>query len=473
MTGLVGAHILGEGAPDVIHEAQALRTLKRPLHKLHSMTHAYPTYAQALVGRASQLAYLDRMTGSFFVKTALRLLPGCADRLGLARERLAETKTPPHDGMQRSNLVVETEPVEDAGVCVLRLPEELADHDEAPILAAVAGAPAKKPDQIILNFENVRRMNGLGASMLVKLDAVTGMRGQSLNAFGLGQGLRDVFRVTGLDQAIGIHESRTDALSSVRSDAGRVSSEGGSRTGDFDSRNWARPVKELRASHRPREARCLNVNGRRATGPLNGFGQLWQKIYRIVLSDNTITPEQAVSAMKQNFTAFQPWYNRFFPSPAGIRPGEIVLFDSWTPGGPVSTGVMILFADDLSFTFITPEGHPECGIVSFSAYRAEGRTVAQILGLARASDPVYEGGFRLIGSRLQGRIWTHVLTALATYLGVPAHVTVDATCIDTRLHWSRALNIRHNAQIRTLLREPLWWLAVPLRARGGKETGPA
>ena len=33
------------------------------LHELHAVTHAYPTYAQALVGRASQLAYLDKMSG--------------------------------------------------------------------------------------------------------------------------------------------------------------------------------------------------------------------------------------------------------------------------------------------------------------------------------------------------------------------------------------------------------------------------
>ena len=67
---LVGAHILGEAAPDVIHEAQVIKALNQPLHKLHSVTHAYPTYAQALVGRASQLAYLDRMGSNFFVKKA-------------------------------------------------------------------------------------------------------------------------------------------------------------------------------------------------------------------------------------------------------------------------------------------------------------------------------------------------------------------------------------------------------------------
>ena len=62
------------------------------------MTHAYPTYAQALVGRASQLAYLDWMGKSFFVKKALELFPGLENRLHLARERLAETERLPAVG---------------------------------------------------------------------------------------------------------------------------------------------------------------------------------------------------------------------------------------------------------------------------------------------------------------------------------------------------------------------------------------
>ncbi len=88
---LIGAHILGEAAAEVIHEAQVIRALKKPLQKLNLVTHAYPTYAQALVGRASQLAFLDKMGSSFFVNTALRFFPGLENRLSLARDRLTET----------------------------------------------------------------------------------------------------------------------------------------------------------------------------------------------------------------------------------------------------------------------------------------------------------------------------------------------------------------------------------------------
>ena len=118
---------------------------------------------------------------------------------------------------------------------------------------------------------------------------------------------------------------------------------------------------------------------------------------------------------------------------------------------------MILYADERSFTFNTPQGHPECGFVSFSAYEGSEGTIAQIVGLARASDPVYELAFRLIGSKIQTRIWTHVLTSLALHFGAPADITLDQECLDKSLRWSQAGNVYHNAQIRTLINEPKRW----------------
>jgi hypothetical protein len=139
-----------------------------------------------------------------------------------------------------------------------------------------------------------------------------------------------------------------------------------------------------------------------------------------------------IKALKQNLPAFQPPYNRFYPSPQGIAPGEVVAIDSSTPGGPVSTGVLVLYADDVSFTFMTPQGHPESGFVTFSAFEENGKIIAQIMGLARANDFVYEAAFRAVGSKMQVNIWKTVLTSLAGYLEVPADVTVEPICIDKR-----------------------------------------
>lgn len=111
----------------------------------------------------------------------------------------------------------------------------------------------------------------------------------------------------------------------------------------------------------------------------------------------------------------------------------------------------MVYADDESFTFMTPQGHPESGWVSFTAFEEHGNTVAQVKGFARANDPVYELGFRLMGSREQERIWTHVLESLAQHFGVPGWVRMDKSCAGPDLQWNQAVNVWYNAQMRTIL----------------------
>ncbi len=98
---------------------------------------------------------------------------------------------------------------------LIDLPEDLMDHDERPLVAACACNRDADPKNLILNCARVRSINGLGASMLVKLSAHASNKGQSLSAFGVGKDLREIFRVTELDQAIQIHASQTEALSAV------------------------------------------------------------------------------------------------------------------------------------------------------------------------------------------------------------------------------------------------------------------
>lgn len=467
---LVGVHILGEGAPDVIHEAQLIKALKQPLHRFHSVTHAYPTYAQALVGRASQLAFLDRMARSFWVTTALALLPGCSNKLALARDRLAETAPVVHeDAGEEVRTDILVEPCMAGRGCMVKLPPALLDYDEAPLLLSCkTAAGGKDPQEIILDFSSVCRINALGVLMLIKLVTLTRKEGQKLTAFGLSAGLRDVFKITELGQGILVLDNAAAALPGQNSH--QVNPESGpTESRPFeDTKYWAKSTEVLKVAQKPNQARALNVAGLRAVGPMNGFGQLWQKVYRLHIADQAISPDQAIQALMHNFTSFQPNFNHFYPSPGGLNPGEIVLFDAMTPGGPVSSGVVVLHADERSFTFMTPQGHPESGMIAFNAYRSHNKTIVQIVGLARANDPLYEGAFRMIGSKMQARIWIHVLTSLAIHLGVPAAITIKPTCVDDRLQWSQCVNLWHNAQIRTLLHEPIWWLKAPFRGRVDK-----
>ena len=71
----------------------------------------------------------------------------------------------------------------------------------------------------------------------------------------------------------------------------------------------------------------------------------------------------------------------------------------------LSTGVMVLYADEESFTLMTPQGHMFAGWITFSATETDGETVAQAQVLMRASDPIFEMGLTLGGHKQEDRFW--------------------------------------------------------------------
>lgn len=219
-----------------------------------------------------------------------------------------------------------------------------------------------------------------------------------------------------------------------------------------DAAYWARKSEGLRVGALPADAINLNVDGRQVAGPLQGFGQLWQKTYRIALVGSASDPNTVIATWKARFPEFQPASNRFFPSVLGVAPGEVVLINASLQGMPIQTGVLVLYADETSFTLMTPEGHPESGWVTFSAWQDDDTTIAQVQSLARASDPIYEIGFALGGSAAQEAIWHHVLGSLAAAHGVTDQAIVFAKQrIDHRLQWRQSRKIWNNAALRSLL----------------------
>jgi hypothetical protein len=212
----------------------------------------------------------------------------------------------------------------------------------------------------------------------------------------------------------------------------------------------------------------VNVNGKQVAGALQGFGQMWQKTYRVRLSGAQVTPAEVVRAWKENFGKFWPKGNRFYGPITGIAPGEVAVLNLAGPGnitGPgdmplVSTGVMVIYADDESFTFMTPQGHIIAGWITFSAYEEDGCTVAQAQALIRPSDPIYELTFRLgAGHKTEDDFWHHTLKSVAAHFGVEGQVQQRTTLVDPKVQWLQAKNIWHNAAIRS----GLYMLAAPIR----------
>jgi len=228
-----------------------------------------------------------------------------------------------------------------------------------------------------------------------------------------------------------------------------------------DAAYWARYAETLKVSGVAEGATNINVDGRRAVGPLQGFGKMWQKTYRVRLPGAGASPAEVISTWKAHYKDFWPEGNVFYAPLAGITPGEVALISGSLPGGvKLSTGVMVLYADDESFSLMTPQGHPFSGWITFSSFVEDGVTVAQAQVLMRANDPLYEVGLRMGGHKMEDRMWQQTLANLAAHFGVRESVETNVVCVDPKLQWREYKNVWHNAGIRSaihMMTAPLRW----------------
>ena len=222
--------------------------------------------------------------------------------------------------------------------------------------------------------------------------------------------------------------------------------------------SWAKPVDKLKVSESPNEAINLNFDGRKLSGLNHGFGQLWQKTYKVCLRGIEVPPQEVIKSWKEHFSEFWPDSNDLYIPLTGIQPGEVGLINLSAPGGlKLSTGVIVIYADDISFSFMTPEGHMFAGMITFSAYEEGDSTFAQVQALIRANDPVYEMSFRMgFGHKSEDAFWAATLKKLAQHLGVANPQPSQAnSLVDPRMQWAEWRNIWNNAGVRSGLYMPV------------------
>lgn len=459
---IVGAHIFGESAPEVIHEFQVIKAFKKPLHKLNVVTHAYPTYAQALVGRAGQLAFLDATGNNLFVRLVLRLLPGYANRLHIARERLAESKpTYPKinvHGQQKPDrdCVVESKSANNKSVVVdIRGTLDGACDEDLSRVCDDAGVNSKN---ILFNLSELTHLNAEGIGLLIACSSRAAQKRVGVGAIGVRDDVEDVFHLTRLDEAIALFDNENEAFSYPSLWEKRCFS--GDARSDYAGsplRGWARSIERIWLTDIPEEAMNINVHGRRVTSPAKGFGRMWDKRYRLRLNDTDVDPRRVVSVWKAAFPEFWPKGNRVFTSAkAPLAPGTTAVLNLSLPGGlTLATGIMIVYADDTSFSFMTVEGHMLAGLINFSSFQEDGTTIIQVHPLFRASDPLMELAFRFGASNQEDVFWHRTLNNLARRLGFHGHIEQHSKLIDGRLDWSEAGSLWKNAAIRSSFYMPV------------------
>ena len=230
-----------------------------------------------------------------------------------------------------------------------------------------------------------------------------------------------------------------------------------------DGDSWAHPVDRL--STTAKSAGMDTVTGKRVAGPIQGFGQMWQKTFSVRLEGVDKSPEQLIAYWKERFPTFWPKGATFYAPLSGIAPGEVALLEvPAMPGAPIkmSTGVLVIYADRESFTFMTPEGHMLSAWITFSAFKDGDTTVAQVQALERTSDPFIELGYIFGANRMNDRFWEQTLGNLARSVDVAAPiVSTEKVCVDRQRQWRYVRNLRHSAALNLAvgtITAPIRWL---------------
>ena len=97
-------------------------------------------------------------------------------------------------------------------VSVVDIHGSVTAASEQVIGTAYTEASTPTTKGIVLNFSGLEYMNSGGIGMLVTLLVRANRQRQRLLAYGLNQHYRQIFELTRLDEAIGIHDSEAAAL---------------------------------------------------------------------------------------------------------------------------------------------------------------------------------------------------------------------------------------------------------------------
>ncbi|WP_404311718.1 hypothetical protein LG314_10220 [Agrococcus terreus] len=205
---------------------------------------------------------------------------------------------------------------------------------------------------------------------------------------------------------------------------------------------WASKVYRLHVADEQR-AHAFNVDGKRVAGPQQGFGPLWDRTYSVRIGA-AATPEQVVARWRVRFGDYWPRSGTFHGRIAALEAGDV---SPLTAGG-ITTGVLVIYADDTSFSFITPEGHMFGGLITFSA-RDEGGTLVEIRMLVRTADPSWQLLWPAI-KPAESWFWKGTLTNLAADHGVAVKDVDEVTvCVDPRPIWRNWRNLARNGAAAT------------------------
>jgi anti-sigma B factor antagonist len=99
---------------------------------------------------------------------------------------------------------------------VIDIEGDITAQSEDVLMDAYGRASGEGVKAIVLNFTALDYMNSGGIGLLVTLLVRAQRQHQQVLAYGLSDHYRQIFEVTRLDEAVGIHDSEAEALAAAR-----------------------------------------------------------------------------------------------------------------------------------------------------------------------------------------------------------------------------------------------------------------
>ncbi len=102
-----------------------------------------------------------------------------------------------------------------AGARVIDITGDITAQSEDVLMDAYRRASEDDARAIVLNFSGLDYMNSGGIGLLVTVLVRAQRQRQRVLAYGLSDHYRQIFELTRLDEAVGIHDSEADALAAA------------------------------------------------------------------------------------------------------------------------------------------------------------------------------------------------------------------------------------------------------------------
>ena len=104
-------------------------------------------------------------------------------------------------------------------ISVIDIQGDITAQAEETLMAAYTQANNNGARAIVLNFDGLDYMNSSGIGLLVTMLIRAQREKQQLLAYGLSEHYQQIFELTRLNEAIGIHENEAAALTAVATPA--------------------------------------------------------------------------------------------------------------------------------------------------------------------------------------------------------------------------------------------------------------